>query len=233
MTIDEDAWDTLRQSLPNDPDTVFMIRGAIAIYETSRTTREHGTAFTEQPQAGTGDATDEKALAAAYLKYNYHTTCFAADPKALAKAIKEYLEALGHGATPEYRSVTVLSCDAELAERDAQRVETGKPCGPLMTPAMGGDLTVVCLKCGQQIAWIDEHRNGCPSSANPWHPHNGDECPVSGDTMVDVRYKNGELSRDNPARASSWIWNEDCGDFSVAEYRIVKPESPGQAGGDA
>lgn len=46
--------------------------------------------------------------------------------------------------------------------------------------------------------------------------------PVSDDTVIDVRYRNGHLSSFNPSTAKGWAW-DDQGDYTIAAYRIVRP----------
>lgn len=53
-----------------------------------------------------------------------------------------------------------------------------------------------------------------------WIKHDGGECPVLPDTMVDYRANNKEYG---PARAAQVYWGPDT---IVTHYRIVQPASP-------
>ncbi len=57
-----------------------------------------------------------------------------------------------------------------------------------------------------------------------WIAHDGSECPVDGDTVVEVKFKNNEWVR---ATASKLDWlNTRKDDLDIIAYRIVQPARP-------
>lgn len=64
-----------------------------------------------------------------------------------------------------------------------------------------------------------------------WQKHDGGGCPVSPETVVEVRYYNGYLSGSNPARADNWHWKwVNCADGgNIAEYRVISPRPQAEA----
>jgi hypothetical protein len=59
-----------------------------------------------------------------------------------------------------------------------------------------------------------------------WIAHKGNEMPVSGDTLVHVKYKDGRVSLYNPTQADFWRW-DTSGEWQsdIAFYRIHSPKS--------
>lgn len=53
-----------------------------------------------------------------------------------------------------------------------------------------------------------------------WIEWEGGECPVSGDTEVDVRFRTG--STDSGNRASSWAWDRWDESADIVAYRVVE-----------
>lgn len=58
--------------------------------------------------------------------------------------------------------------------------------------------------------------------ADGWVPHNGGDCPVPPDTMLEVRFRDNDTS--GPECAYGWHWGE-MGESTIVAYRIVKPAS--------
>ena len=50
----------------------------------------------------------------------------------------------------------------------------------------------------------------------------GGECPVSKDTVVDVKFKNGECFNNN--RADNWNWKSRIHGWDIVAYRLSKPQ---------
>ena len=57
-----------------------------------------------------------------------------------------------------------------------------------------------------------------------WIEWNGGECPVPGDTRVDIMTRNGDVSSGG-LTAKSWFWNHDGDSSDIIAYRIVE-QSP-------
>lgn len=56
------------------------------------------------------------------------------------------------------------------------------------------------------------------AASDGWIDWHGGECPVDGDTIVEVRFSSGELGS-GVARADSYIWRHDLDDVNIAAYR--------------
>lgn len=57
-----------------------------------------------------------------------------------------------------------------------------------------------------------------------WIVWNGGVSPVSPNTIVEVRYRNGESEGGLPARRFGWDhWGSDRGGWDIISYRIVDP----------
>ena len=56
-----------------------------------------------------------------------------------------------------------------------------------------------------------------------WTEWNGGECPVAPDTLVEVRWRNGDMSPGS--RADTWSWTH-TGVYPIIAYRVVKETAP-------
>jgi hypothetical protein len=63
---------------------------------------------------------------------------------------------------------------------------------------------------------------------NEWKEHTpGDPMPVPEDTMVEVRFRNGDVL--GPEVASTRLWDTQPGrDYQIIAYRIVEPAKPAE-----
>lgn len=52
-----------------------------------------------------------------------------------------------------------------------------------------------------------------------WVPHNGGPMPVSADTLVEVRYRDGSYDADN---GEAFDWSHGPNDYDVIAYRVVE-----------
>lgn len=59
------------------------------------------------------------------------------------------------------------------------------------------------------------------ASADGWIRHRGGKCPVDGNTVVDIRCRNGRVHEGEPAYQFIWKHSNDIGD--AIAYRIHKP----------
>lgn len=57
----------------------------------------------------------------------------------------------------------------------------------------------------------------------PWRQWEGGPCPTHPDATVRVRWKNGELSKDEH-RAGNLRWSRTGFDFDVAAYQVTSVE---------
>ena len=56
-----------------------------------------------------------------------------------------------------------------------------------------------------------------------WVEHDGAAaCPVPDDTVVDIKFRNGEV--ESNTKALSWRWDTWGGPYDIVAYRVVKPE---------
>lgn len=56
-----------------------------------------------------------------------------------------------------------------------------------------------------------------------WVEHDGAAaCPVPDDTVVDIKFRNGEV--ESNTKALSWRWGTRGGLYDIVAYRVVKPE---------
>ena len=61
--------------------------------------------------------------------------------------------------------------------------------------------------------------------SNDWIEWKGGAMPVPGDTLVDVKFRNGGI--DQGGTAISWVWNNNQdAPFDIIAYRIVEPAEP-------
>lgn len=56
----------------------------------------------------------------------------------------------------------------------------------------------------------------------PWIEWHGGECPVSPETLVEIRYRNGVVGL---AYAADRWWRHDIGSGDIVEYRIVTEQA--------
>lgn len=68
--------------------------------------------------------------------------------------------------------------------------------------------------------------DGCSSNegADGWIEHDGGPNPVPGQ-RVDVRWRDGEVSTDEPSR--DWCWKPTDGDDTIIAYRILPQTEKG------
>lgn len=57
---------------------------------------------------------------------------------------------------------------------------------------------------------------------SPWIKWEGGKCPVPYDTMVEVKFRNGEIREARSARGWGWGWGGGDGGFIIVAYRVVK-----------
>lgn len=69
------------------------------------------------------------------------------------------------------------------------------------------------------------------SDKNGWIRHRGGKCPVDGDTVVDIRCRNGRVHEGEPAYQFIWKHSNDIGDAMA--YRIHKPAEQPECEGRA
>lgn len=67
-----------------------------------------------------------------------------------------------------------------------------------------------------------------------WIEHTGAACPVPDDTVVDIKFRNGEV--ESNTKALGWSWRTNGGPYEIVAYRIVGrgrgTEQPGCRKGD-
>ena len=63
-----------------------------------------------------------------------------------------------------------------------------------------------------------------------WIEWNGGECPVAGDTLVEVRFQDGTHSK--ARKAAIWSWKHDFVNSDIVAYRIVEPAKIKSDGGE-
>lgn len=96
-----------------------------------------------------------------------------------------------------------------------------------------GETLLTRLRAGEQLS--DEkqdalaHYQICKQASSApttsvWHPHHGGECPVSGDTVVEIQRFNKEYVLTGKACKFWWNHNEPHLPGDIMEYRIVKPK---------
>ena len=69
-------------------------------------------------------------------------------------------------------------------------------------------------------------QSGCRDDAarveKSWVEHDGAAaCPVPDDTVVDIKFRNGEV--ESNTKALWWSWGTSGGPYEIVEYRVVKP----------
>lgn len=58
-----------------------------------------------------------------------------------------------------------------------------------------------------------------------WIEWNGGDCPVAHETMVDLKFSNGETVVGTPNfSAGVWDWHHTDDDYDIVGYRHAKPE---------
>lgn len=90
-------------------------------------------------------------------------------------------------------------------ENSSSRDTDKHPCGEQPSPAVSATAALA------------------PSDGGEWIEWSGDACPIRPATRVDVKFKNGKISRD--LRASGWSWGKSQGDYSIVAYRIAATTS--------
>lgn len=76
-------------------------------------------------------------------------------------------------------------------------------------------------------------QSGCRDAAaqveKSWIEHTGAACPVPDDTVVDIKFRNGEV--ESNTKALWWSWRTNGGPYEIVEYRVVKQgHGPEQSG---
>ena len=61
------------------------------------------------------------------------------------------------------------------------------------------------------------------SDNNGWIEWKGGECPVDGETLVEVRFSNGTEDNKEYANYWSWVYSIQSLNHNIIAYRIVKP----------
>lgn len=76
--------------------------------------------------------------------------------------------------------------------------------------------------CGDAAGDIVEYRVVVEAKqADSWIKWNGGECPVAGDTRVEVRLRDGSRSNSD-LHAWVWRWGHKGGGGDIVEYRVIK-----------
>ena len=74
--------------------------------------------------------------------------------------------------------------------------------------------------------WATENAPETPEPPKPddddWIPHYGRKCPVYGDTLVDVKFRDGETIFNIPADIVGW-YSRTNHPGNIVAYRVVKP----------
>lgn len=76
-------------------------------------------------------------------------------------------------------------------------------------------------------------QSGCCDAAaqveKSWIEHTGAACPVLDDTVVDIKFRNGEV--ESNTKALWWSWRTNGGPYEIVGYRVVKQgHGPEQSG---
>ncbi len=84
------------------------------------------------------------------------------------------------------------------------------------------------------IKWAESVLASNPAATAPaqddgWLPWNGGECPVGGDTLVDVGFKDGDTNLRQSG--GDWEWYHDGRDDDIIKYRIVSESAAFRATG--
>lgn len=83
----------------------------------------------------------------------------------------------------------------------------------------------------QQISVKIETGDNFVADNESWIPHTGGKCPVKRGTLVDVKYRDGEVILQLPANtlvseynrdASSCFWEDESCDCDIIAYRVCK-----------
>ena len=62
-----------------------------------------------------------------------------------------------------------------------------------------------------------------------WVEHAGAACPVPEDTVVDIKFRNGEV--ESNTKALWWSWGPNGGPYEIVAYSVVNPgHGPGRSG---
>lgn len=72
----------------------------------------------------------------------------------------------------------------------------------------------------------EQEQSGCRKedvqAEKSWVEHNGAAaCPVPDDTVVDIKFRNGEV--ESNTKALWWSWGTSGGPYEIVAYRVVKP----------
>lgn len=84
---------------------------------------------------------------------------------------------------------------------------------------------------GGQRYVVGEHgpeQSGCRKEdvqvEKSWVEHDGAAAhPVPADTVVDIKFRNGEVESNTKASGWSWSWGVIGGPYEIVAYRVVKP----------
>ena len=73
---------------------------------------------------------------------------------------------------------------------------------------------------------VQPEQSGCRKEdaqvEKSWVEHDGAAaCPVPDDTVVDIKFRNGEV--ESNTKALWWSWGVSGGPYEIAAYRVVKP----------
>lgn len=71
----------------------------------------------------------------------------------------------------------------------------------------------------------EQEQSGCrkedPQDSEPWIERDG-ACPVLGDTVVDIKFRNGEV--ESNTKALWWSWGVSGSLYDIVAYRVVKQQ---------
>ena len=95
------------------------------------------------------------------------------------------------------------------------------------------DLTTRELSC--EAVTREQYEAAMAAKNDGWIEWGGGECPVNGDALVEVKYRNGTVNPAEPAKF--YIWTNGYGscrtnDADIIAYRLHKPQEAEQAEAD-
>lgn len=92
---------------------------------------------------------------------------------------------------------------------------------------VGGHGLGATVNCRCTPTPVPPEQSGCRKEdvqvEKSWVEHNSAAaCPVPDDTVVDIKFRNGEV--ESNTKALSWRWDTRGGPYDIVAYRVVKPE---------
>lgn len=85
-----------------------------------------------------------------------------------------------------------------------------------------GNLDEVSYDCGElQFIGCGESWDFCQPRMNHWHNWQGGECPVPEGYVVEVLFRGGHFSAEDPC-ATDWNWKHDSYSSDIIAFRVLR-----------